>query len=88
VDFPPDSGEYRRASGEIMTGPPRRSRTQAINAKVALAASNANIVPLDQLLRRRCGSGGASAKTSQVELADALSRLTFRQKFKVSEPTA
>jgi transposase len=38
VDFPPDSGEYRRVSGEIMTRRPRRNHTPAFKAKVALAA--------------------------------------------------
>jgi hypothetical protein len=38
VDFPPDSGEYRRASGEIMTKRPRRNHAPAFKAKVALAA--------------------------------------------------
>jgi transposase len=38
MDFPPDSGEYRRTSGEIMTRRPRRNHTPAFKAKVALAA--------------------------------------------------
>src|SRR6202451_2757022 len=38
MDFPPDSGEYCRASGEIMTRRPRRNHTPAFKAKVALAA--------------------------------------------------
>jgi transposase len=38
VDFPPDSGEDRRASGEIMTRRARRNHTPAFKAKVALAA--------------------------------------------------
>jgi transposase-like protein len=38
VDFPPDSGDYGRASGEIMTRRPRRNHTPAFKAKVALAA--------------------------------------------------
>jgi transposase len=38
VDFPPDSGEDRRASGEIITRRPRRNHTPAFKAKVALAA--------------------------------------------------
>jgi transposase len=38
VDFPPDSGDYRRVSGEIMTRRPRRNHTPAFKAKVALAA--------------------------------------------------
>jgi len=38
VDFPPDSGEYRRASGETMSRRPRRNHTPAFKAKVALAA--------------------------------------------------
>jgi transposase len=38
VDFPPDSGEDRRASGEIMTKRPRRNHTPTFKAKVALAA--------------------------------------------------
>jgi transposase len=38
VDFPPDSGEDRRASREIMTKRPRRNHAPAFKAKVALAA--------------------------------------------------
>jgi transposase-like protein len=38
VDFPPDSGEDGRASGEIMTRRARRNHTPAFKAKVALAA--------------------------------------------------
>jgi transposase len=38
VDFPPDSGEDCRASGEIMTRRARRNHTPAFKAKVALAA--------------------------------------------------
>jgi len=38
VAFLPDSGDDRRASGEIMTKRPRRNHTAAFKAKVALAA--------------------------------------------------
>src|ERR1700685_4488995 len=38
MDFPPDSGEYCRAAGEIMTRRARRNHTPAFKAKVALAA--------------------------------------------------
>jgi transposase len=38
VHFPPDSGEYCRASGEIMTRRARRNHKPAFKAKVALAA--------------------------------------------------
>jgi transposase-like protein len=38
MDFPPDSGEDCRASGEIMTRRARRNHAPAFKAKVALAA--------------------------------------------------
>jgi transposase-like protein len=38
VAFLPDSGDDRRASGEIMTKRPRRNHAPAFKAKVALAA--------------------------------------------------
>jgi hypothetical protein len=38
VAFLPDSGDDRRASGEIMIERPRRNHTGAFKAKVALAA--------------------------------------------------